>query len=211
MPSTWRTACRPARRWWKTKFRDNPVLPDETLKRARQDRILTSSSFSSTSGLDAAHEVGYFVGIDGAAHDRRHRHVGGFLARKTGLDFVHDQFHRHRLTTIDARAADDLRLGISVDRSGHFLRQPPDIVEFRDNDQLGISAEFPQFLRRERSERADLDQADLDALFLTETDGFARLSRGATRGHDDRLGSIHILGRKQTADVFVDVFARTFN
>src|SRR6476620_9696484 len=138
MPSMLPMACRPARRWWKTKFRDNPVLPDETLKKARQDRILTSSSFSSTSGLDAA-------------HDRRHRHVSGFLARKTGLELVHDQFHRHRLTTIDARAADNLRLGISVDCGRDFLRQPPDVVELRHDDELGVPAELTKFFGWERA------------------------------------------------------------
>ena len=90
--------------------------------------------------------MGHLVGIDRTTHDRGHRHVRGLLARETGFDLVQDQFHRHRLAAVNARAADDLRLGISVDRGRDFLRQPSDVVELRHDDELDLAAELAELL-----------------------------------------------------------------
>src|SRR5262249_45724333 len=136
-----------------------------------KDRALSHSRYRRM--LYAAHEVGDFVRIHSATHDRGHRHVRGLLASETGLDFVHDQLDRHRLTTIHARAADDLRLGVTIDRSCHFLRQPSDVVKFWDHDELHVATERPQFLGGEGAQRADLDQSDVQTLVLAEANRFA--------------------------------------
>ena len=98
--------------------------------------------------LNAAHKMGDVILIDGPTHNRRLGDIARLLPCQTGLNFIHDQLHRHRLPTVHPRPTDDLGFGVPVNRGGHFFGQPSDIVELGDDDELCFATELPQFLRR---------------------------------------------------------------